>query len=78
MHDSLSWNFDRVFEFSKAFDEDAYITDDELSLQTEVVVCEKHDVPTSLGDFSRIYKVLGISPPSLVRITTSTIEPCLQ
>jgi hypothetical protein len=71
MPDDLSWNFDRVFEFSKAFDEDAYLEDDGLLCKSSLAKPERqHGVPRSLGDFSRIYQALGISPLTLVSYWT--------
>ena len=67
MPDTPSWNFDLVFEFSKAFDEDVYHDHEELLTQVEVgELEEKCEASTSLGDFTRIYKALGISPPTIV------------
>lgn len=78
MPNDLSWNFDRVFEFSKAFDEDAYLDDDCAVATESATKAEKHDNdPSSLGDFSRIYKALGISPPITVCFTYSPeIQNC--
>lgn len=64
MPDNLSWAFDRVFEFSKAYDQDSGSENGEILCQpTLAESC--HAVPSSLGDFTRVYQALGISPPKL-------------
>lgn len=67
MTESSPWSFDRVFDFAKAYDADVYDEQDKRSaLFSKAEPEQLHYSPQSLGDFSRIYQALGISPPPLV------------